>query len=186
MEFCVKSLLGGVWIGIAAQVSLGAHPILAPFVFAIGLLAIVYGDYFLFTGKAGTDMEVVDLGFMFAINGVGAMMVPSLLGPEEQAKLAQILQTKNSLNIIELFVAGFLCGMLMYFATQLTQKNPILIIVGVSAFIIAGFEHSIANYAYFSLGLQQHIVSNPLIFVVPGIGNYLGAQTLYRAKLIKD
>ena len=48
-----KSYLAGLSIGMAGIISSYAMPAVAPFVFAIGLLIVILGDFNLYTGKIG-------------------------------------------------------------------------------------------------------------------------------------
>ena len=70
-----------------------------------------------------------------------------------------------------MFVLGIGCGMLMQIGVTAYKKNlPILTIMCVMAFILAGYKHCIA-YAYNSLDVMN--------FTLIVLGNIIGAKICY-------
>ena len=73
------------------------------------------------------------------------------------------------------FINAVFCGWLMYVAVDTFKKGtPIGIICAVPAFIICGFEHSIADMYYFFNG--QITVSTMLTLLLIIAGNAVGAN----------
>ena len=82
-------------------------------------------------------------------------------------------------------MAAIFCGILMYTAVEVfkTGKSPLGIFFCVPAFIIAGFEHSIADMFYFfSARMFSGEVAVFLLVVV--IGNSVGGMLLPWLKLL--
>lgn len=182
METLIKSFIGGLWIAIAVQVSLSAPTAIAPFIFSIGLLSILYGNYYLFTGKVGSKIEFNKIWVVLSGNFLGVIFCPFIENLTKFERLAAIVDQKNSMVVDQIFVSSLLCGFLMYFATQKANKNPILIILAVSSFIIGGFDHSVANMGYWA---YSHLISysGPQLqlksVLVSLVGNLIGSQFLY-------
>ena len=91
-------------------------------------------------------------------------------------KLVTAIETKLSDTYISLFLLAVCCGMLMYIAVATFKKQPnilgtIAVFLCVSVFILAGFEHCIANMFYFGL------VSTPTKYAVPLLIMILGNST---------
>ena len=80
-----------------------------------------------------------------------------------------------------LFILGIFCGLLMYIAVETVKRShdhyntlsTVLPIICVSTFIIAGFEHCIADMFYFAVAGLTFESLRVLFFVT--IGNILGS-----------
>lgn len=55
-------------------------------------------------------------------------------------------------KLFSLFLLAIFCGFLMFIAVDGYRevKNPVILFMGVAAFILCGFEHCIADMFYFS------------------------------------
>ena len=86
----------------------------------------------------------------------------------------------NKLNEVwyDALVRGIGCGILIYTAVECFKqfKNPLVVIMPVMGFIICGFDHCIANYAY--MVMNGVYWSNNMICWV--IGNLIGSLMIYR------
>lgn len=68
--------------------------------------------------------------------------------------------------------------MLMCTATSLNKnKNILVILLCVAAFIISKLDHSIANMFY--LGLDGYDLHDMLLIIIALVGNGVGAKLLY-------
>ena len=107
----------------------------------------------LFTGKVGSSNDAKELFTTFILNIFGVIIM-------------KVLFTFNNM-----FVLGIGCGMLMQIGVTAYKKNlPILTIMCVMAFILAGYKHCIA-YAYNSLDVMS--------FALIVLGNIIGAKICY-------
>ena len=149
----------------------GAGRVLAGVVFSLGLILVVIGGAELFTGnnlivmawasrRVGTASLVRNWILVFAGNAVGAVATACVVylagthrfggGAVGQVALA-VAQTKLQLGFVQAVALGVLCNALVCLAVWLTYScrtttDKILAIVPpISAFVAAGFEHSIAN-----------------------------------------
>ena len=69
-------------------------------------------------------------------------------------------------------------------ATSINKdKNIIVVIMCVAAFIIGKFEHSIANMFY--LGINGYSLKDILLILIAIIGNAIGAKIMYTTERIK-
>lgn len=160
------SVLGGVCIGIGGTVFLSCENKVAGAVFfCLGLFAICTFGFNLFTGKVGYVFErpPAYLGFLLSVwlgNLAGTALVgygirlTRIAGIAEKA--AALCRTKLDDGLLSIFILSVLCNILMFIAVDGFQNNPhelgkyIGIFLGVTVFILCGFEHCVANMFYFS------------------------------------
>ncbi len=191
----VNGILAGILIAIGGSVFLACYgngtlverAIGATF-FSVALLCICYKGYSLFTGKVGFIPEKHD-GEAFSIllwglvgNAVATVLlglalreaVPSLAAPAELICTAKLTQ-----EWWQTLVRGIFCGFLMYLAVSIYRdKNSIAaIFFCVPVFILAGFEHSIANMFYFGAAGMVTLES-ALYLVIVVAGNSIGGMLL--------
>jgi formate/nitrite transporter len=175
--------LGGVFSTVAlsgtGEMPWGPARVLAGTVFSVGLILVVVGGAELFTGNnlivmawAGGRVRTAALLRNWAIvyvgNFAGALAVAaavSAAGTHEAGGGAfgstalGIAAAKMRLGFGQAVVLGILCNVLVCLAVWLTYSarttaDRILAIVPpISAFVAAGFEHSIANMYFVPLGL---------------------------------
>lgn len=201
MKTIIKGIMAGFMISIAASVYLSIdNKVIGALMFSIGLLSIVVMDYNLFTGKAGY-FPVLKVSYLITVlvsNTIGCAFYSLIYrctssGNIVSNKALELCNTKFSASILSMFLSAILCGCLMFIAVHSFNKYKdiiglITLILCVSGFIIAGYEHSIADIAYLCLG-SNHIPSVDT-FVKLGviiIGNFIGAVgTKYTLKNYKS
>lgn len=149
----IKSIFSGMLIGLCADINNRVGGLCGAFLFSIGLLTICMSELSLFTGKVGSNNNIEELFTTFVLNIFGVIIM-------------RVLFTFNNM-----FVLGIGCGMLMQIGVTAYKKNlPILTIMCVMAFILAGYKHCIA-YVYNSLDV--------ISFVLIVLGNIVGAKLCY-------
>ena len=152
-EFITKSIMSGLLIGLCADINNRIGGLCGAFLFSIGLLSICMLERSLSTGKVGSSSDAKKLFITLVLNIFGVIIM-------------RVLFTFNNM-----FVLGIGCGMLMQIGVTAYKKNlPILTIMCVMAFILAGYKHCIA-YAYNSLDVIN--------FVLIVLGNVVGAKICY-------
>ena len=184
-----KSLCAGMLISIGGSAYLNCDNKYAGAVlFSVGLLAICYKEYFLFTGKVGYAAYDHSRSYITAllVGLVGNLIATVLMGRlvsfaiGAQAEAAQSLcALKLTQTTLQTFVRAVFCGMLMYLAVSIyKEKNTALgVLFCVPAFILSGFEHSIADMFYFAAAGVFTLRS--LVFMLAVIaGNAAGAILL--------
>ena len=175
--------LGGVFATVALAgaetAPWGMTRVLAGVVFSVGLILVVVGGAELFTGnnlivmawaggRIGTRALLRNWAIVYAGNFLGALSIALavvLAGTHRGGAGAfgvtamRIATDKLRLDFWQAVVLGILCNVLVCLAVWLTYSarttaDRILAIVPpISAFVAAGFEHSIANMYFVPLGL---------------------------------
>lgn len=192
-----SGIAAGVLIGIGGWVYLAVSSletgysfsrVAAAVLFTVALLCICYKGYSLFTGKVGfllrehTKGDAAALFLGLAGNFAGAVCVGFLytLSQKSASYAAEFAQNKLNIGPGSVLIRAFFCGILMYLAVSIfrDKKTPVGILFGIPVFILAGFEHSIADMFYLSAGFASTFsyVSRALVFLaLVLIGNAAGA-----------
>jgi len=150
------------------ELSYGPTRFLGGVVFSLGLVLVIIAGAELFTGNTLIVMALVDRkitlaallrnwSVAFLANLVGALALVALMsltglfnGPMG-ATAAAIAKAKVSLGLVEAFTRGILCNALVCLAVWLTFAGHtatdkfLVILMPIGAFVLLGFEHSIAN-----------------------------------------
>jgi formate transporter FocA len=157
----------------------GVNKLLGGFVFCLGLVLVIGAGAELFTGNnlivmAWADRKLTsrqlleNWGLVYIGNLIGALLTAALLFLSEQWAFDEGAVGLNALNIanhkvqldfLPAVFLGILCNALVCLAVWLcigarTATDKILaIIFPITAFVAAGFEHSIANMYFIPIGL---------------------------------
>lgn len=196
----LKEILSGssagicIVIGCAVFLSLPEIKYLGAALFSVALLVICCKGYNLYTGRIGLipenhslkDISSLLLGLLGNVVSVVLFSWILRVGSPHLIDIA-FAACKARLDIlpIQAFIRGLFCGMLMYLAVSIYReaKTSAAILVCIPAFILSGFEHSIADICYFTVG---GIMSwQALLFILTVfIGNTIGAIVLPTLKLL--
>ncbi len=156
------AVLAGFAIGIGAAVYLSMENKTAgALMFTVGLYTICIHGLNLYTGKAGylVNQPVTYLAELLIIwtgNLAGTWVAAAAILRTRISGIAQtaeaLCETKLKDGMFSLFVLAVFCGFLMFVAVDgyRQTKNPVILFMGVGAFILCGFEHCIADMFYFS------------------------------------
>lgn len=195
----LKDLVAGIQAGIL--IAIGGSAFLACYgdgslinrtigavFFSVALLCICYKGYSLFTGKVGYIPEKHDanafsvlllglLGNAIATILIGLALreaIPAFAGPAELICTAKLTQAWW-----QTLVRGIFCGVLMYLAVSVYRDKSSIsaIFFCVPVFILAGFEHSIANMFYFGAAGMVNLES-VLYLAIVVVGNSIGGMLL--------
>ena len=206
----LKSIILGIFAGIAISFgglvnlvckSLG-HPLVGNILFSVGLLIVCSFGLYLFTGKIGYVFHnkldyVIDLGEMYIGNLIGATGIgyiarlctketSDLFAVAEQVSNSKLLGPDGS-SWYKILLFGILCGILVYLAVdgfKNEKYHPVLrvfiLVFCVSAFVVAGFEHCIANMFYFAFGNAYGVNFGMTVvsILLCTLGNAIGAIVL--------
>jgi formate transporter len=155
----------------AGDLPFGVARLLAGVVFSLGLILVIVGGAELFTGDslmivacASGRITVVKLlrawSLVYVGNIIGAMATAALVFLAGQHEFGggavgrtalSIAVAKAALPTIQLFFLAVLCNVLvclavwMSFGAKSSADKVLVIVPPISAFVAAGFEHSIAN-----------------------------------------
>lgn len=189
LETFLLAVGAGISIAIGGTVFLSMeNRIVGAVLFSVGLYLIVTNGLNLYTGKVGYllgekpeylwSLLLIWLGNLLGTwLGAEALLHTRIRGISEKA--AVLCQVKLSDDGISLFLLSVFCGILMYGAVDgyKKTKNPLILFFCVSVFILAGFEHCIANMFYFSLGRAWSVKTLGYLLIMT-LGNSVGGILL--------
>jgi formate/nitrite transporter len=162
-----------------AQLSFGVARVLGGITFSLGLILVVIAGAELFTGNnllvmAWADRKITlaellrNWLLVYIANAVGAIGLAVLVYLSHHADMnhgaiglayLKIAAAKTTLPFAEAFFKGVLCNLLVCLAVWLAlaghsvTDKAIAIVLPVSAFVAAGFEHCVANMYFIPLGI---------------------------------
>jgi formate/nitrite transporter len=175
--------LGAVFMTVvltgSSELPWGVARLLAGFVFSLGLILVIVGGAELFTGDSlmivacasrhisiGALLRAWSLVYVGNVAGaIGTALLIFLAGQHEfgagavgKSALA-IAAAKAALPTVRLFFLAVLCNVLvclavwMSFGARSIADKVVVIVPPITAFVAAGFEHSIANLYLLPYGL---------------------------------
>ena len=162
-----------------AELPYGVVRLLAGLTFTLGLILVIVAGAELFTGNnlivmAWASRRVATVALLgnwvvvWIGNFVGAVATALIVYVSEQYTFGGgavgqtalgIAATKTSLGFVQAIALGILCNALVCLAVWLTYgahtttDKILAIIPPIAAFVAAGFEHSVANMYFISIGL---------------------------------
>jgi formate transporter len=165
--------------GSAGVVPFGLARVVGGLVFSVGLILVVLAGAELFTGnnlivmawasgKVSSRLLLRNWVIVYAGNFVGSILTAFLMFFSEQyifgngaigLNALNTANAKSGLDFVPALMLGILCNALVCLAVWLcmgarTTTDKILAIVfPITAFVAAGFEHSIANMYFIPIGL---------------------------------
>ena len=195
-----------------ATIPIAARRVLGGMVFSLGLFLVLVAGAELFTGNnllamAWAERKVTTLDVLYnwavvcASNFVGALVLawlvflsghPSNDGGAVAQTYVRIATAKMALTPVHAFFSGVMCNVLVCTAVWVSLAGHsvtdklLAIVLPISAFVAAGFEHSIANMYLIPMGMMlQAQAGHPADFMalagnlVPVIaGNLVGGSVL--------
>jgi formate/nitrite transporter FocA (FNT family) len=152
----------------------------------------VYADYIgvkagRHTKVEGNDLTLTELSVLLVYiligNFIGAGIVGSMVSfcmPETREAAIVLMQNKEAVSIGGLLVKGVFCGCLMQIAFISNCGKPsiegfLVAVLCIMGFILAGFEHSIADIAYAFIALQW-TWKTALLIGAAVVGNLIGGH----------
>ncbi len=189
-----KDLLDGVAAGVlitiggAIFLALPENKYVGAFLFSVALLCICFKGYNLFTGKVGFMVYGHDKKAFLTLfaglvgNVVGTLVFGIALSfalPNLNAQAEVLCNAKFTQELYQTLIRAIFCGILMYLAVSVFKENKTVvgIIFCIPVFILAGFEHSIADMAYFATA--RIFTPKALLFIATVVlGNALGGMLL--------
>lgn len=173
------------YVLVASDASLGfaASRVLGGAVFSLGLILVVIAGAELFTGNnllvmAWADRKISTAELMrnwsvvYVANALGAIGLALVVywsghtqmnGGAVGAQYVKIALAKTSLPFAEAFFRGVLCNLLVCLAVWLAMAGRsvtdkvLAVIFPISAFVAAGFEHSVANMYLIPMGIFVNV-----------------------------
>lgn len=191
------AVLAGIGISIGGCVYLTLeNKIVGALLFTVGLYLIVLNGFYLYTGKVGYFVEEKEKGAYgvvllltwcgnFLGTALGAVLISLTRISGIKQKAEELCQIKLGDTPASIIILSFFCGILMYAAVEgyRQTKNPLILFVCVSVFILSGFEHCIANMFYFSLSGMWSLKTVFYLLLMTA-GNSLGGVIIPAVKRI--
>lgn len=157
----------------------GVAKVIGGLAFSLGLILVVIAGAELFTGnnlivmawaggKVTTQQLLRNWVIVYLGNFVGSILTAFLMFLSKQYLFGNgtlglnaltVANTKTGLGFVQAFVLGIFCNALVCLAVWLCMSarsatdRVFLIIPPISAFVAAGFEHSVANMYFIPIGL---------------------------------
>ena len=168
-----------VTAGASGVIPFGVTKLLGGLVFSLGLILVVVAGAELFTGnnlivmawasgKVTTGQLLRNWIIVYTGNFVGSIATALLMFLSRQytfgsgaigLNILNIASAKANLDFVQAIVLGILCNGLVCLAVWLTYSartttdKILAILFPISAFVAAGFEHSVANMYFIPVGL---------------------------------
>lgn len=183
------AILAGICIAIGGTVFLRVGGVAGAVLFAFGLTTVVYYGLKLYTGTAGFIRRHGDWGMLATVllgNIVGCWLSALMIHyaqPDCIEPASAILASRLAKGPLACFLLAIGCGFIMTTAVEFARKGKMLpLLLGVPAFILCGFAHSIADAFYFLVAPAEQLLQSPMVAVVYAaevLGNFVGCN-LYR------
>lgn len=192
----VLAILAGLAISIGGTAFLAIeNKIVGSLMFTVGLYTIVVNGLFLYTGKIGYLVNekkeyLLTLLATWLGNLCGTYIGAQLLFFTRMSYISEtaatICETKLAQPLYSAFILAIFCGILMYVAVDGYKQtsNPAILFICVSAFILCGFEHCIANMYYFSMGGGWSLKAVGYLLIMT-LGNSVGGMLIPLVKKLR-
>ncbi len=203
LSFLCDGILAGIMIGVGGIVNLSCdNRYLGAFLFSLGLFCIILFKYGLYTGKVGYIVShkpsyLGETFFTLLANAIGAAITAGLILLTRFARDTTVsgmdmtlmdravatMDNKLSDSLISSFVLAIFCGLMMFTAVEgsrrCMEKNnyigaAFVTVLPIMVFILAGFNHCVADLFYFFLAGCPSIGRACAYFPVVIIGNLVG------------
>lgn len=175
----VKSILAGLAVSLGGYVFLSCeNKYVGSVLFSVGLLTVVYLGLNLYTGRIGYIFsqnceDRIDTIFSLPGNVLGCLCAGLLKPPVGQVE--SLVASKLTKPLSGVFIDGILCGILIFICVDIFKRkqNPIAILFCVPAFILCGFEHSVAD-AFYIANARAFSLESLWFLLVVAAGNAVG------------
>lgn len=200
----ISAVLAGIMISFGGAVYLACSATdnapLGAIMFSLGLTVILIQGFLLFTGKTAYLLENKPSYILYLLtawvgNILGCMLSGLLVGlakPQLAETAQKICETKLNQAPWQTIILGALCGILVYIAVDYFRSDKdkkalpkyLLVFTCVPAFILCGFEHSVADMFYFaaSSGYLLYTGKGIVYILLVSLGNLVGAVLFHTLK----
>ncbi|MCH5148825.1 MAG: formate/nitrite transporter family protein [Clostridiales bacterium] len=198
----IDGIIAGILISLGGAVFLACYNAEIPytkyvgaFLFSLALLCICMRGYALYTGKIGivikkhTKDDISLLLLCLLGNAIGTIAFGYLIGwvfPDIKATALTLCSSKLNQGYGFGLLRAFLCGILVYLSVDIynNNKSSLGILLCIPAFILSGYEHSIADIFYFAAsGVASGEAFLYLLMII--IGNSLGGLLIPVLQLVR-
>jgi formate/nitrite transporter FocA (FNT family) len=197
MKICkdlLSAFLAGIMISFGGGVYLACESkAVGALLFSLGLTVILINGLLLFTGKTAYLLEnkpsyilfllQIWIGNILGCMGMGALIF--LAKPALAETASKLCETKLTQSPLQTIILGALCGILVYLAVDFFRSDDdkkafnkyLMVFTCVPAFILCGFEHSVADMFYFAASSTHALYTGEGIvyILLVSAGNLIGA-----------
>lgn len=185
----INAILAGLCIGIGCNIYLSCdNKYIGAALFSVGLITIITFGFNLYTGKVGYIITngskfTIDVLIILLGNIIGCILFGKLF-PSDIA--AQMCFIKLSTDLTTVVYKSIMCGLLMFIAVDSykVNNNFILTFLCIPTFILSGYEHSIADIIYLTMGGVFSPLSIRFI-IVAILGNAIGGMLIPFCRKLK-
>lgn len=191
MSFILYSAAAGISIALGGFAYLSVESrYLGAFLFSFGLYAVCQYQLPLFTGRIAYlgrpgGYSLGRLMLMLLSNFAGAAAVGLLFSPVSGGMdVLSVVHKKLALLPHESLIRGLFCGVIVFIGVDIFRRydDPLGrylgVLLGVPAFILAGFEHCVADIFYLAAAWKHGLgfdMSQLLFLLMVILGNSAGA-----------
>lgn len=198
----INGILAGILISIGGAVYLACYNpdfaymrYVGAFLFSLALVCICMRGYALYTGKIGlltekhTKEDISVLLLCLLGNTIGTVAFGYLIAyvfPNMKETAFTLCTDKLNQGYGFGLLRGILCGILVFLAVDIYRNNKsnIGILLCIPAFILSGYEHSIADMFYFAAsGISSWQAFGYIMMIV--LGNSIGGLLIPVLQLIR-
>ncbi|MCQ2514188.1 MAG: formate/nitrite transporter family protein [Ruminococcus sp.] len=202
LDTYLYGILGGICIGLGGTAFLCTeNTIMGAILFTVGLFTICSMGFNLFTGKVAYIFNnkpkyLIDVFLIWLGNLTGTVIMAGMLSFTRisgniYARASAICSTKLSDSLLSLFILAIFCNLLIFIAVDGFKNNEhelgkyLGLLFGVVAFIFSGYEHSIADMFYFSVG-GAWSVDTIIKLIVITLGNTVGGALVPVMRIVHE
>lgn len=131
------------------------------------------------------------LGNLVGAVSVGLLVRLTRLFSIIQPRATALCQTKLEDGLLSIFILAVLCNIMIYIAAESYANNPhtlgkyLGMVFGVMVFILAGFEHCVANMFYFTVAGVWSLRTAGMLLVMT-LDNAAGDMLLPAVKALRQ
>lgn len=178
----INAILAGICIGIGCNIYLSCdNKYIGSALFSVGLITIITFGFNLYTGKVGYIISngvkyITNVLIILFGNIIGCILFGILFPSDVASNMCFI---KLSMDLITVTYKSIMCGILMFIAVDSyrIKKNFLLTFLCIPTFILSGYEHSIADIVYLTMGGVFSPISIKFIIIVI-LGNAIGGMLI--------
>ena len=176
-KLMIKSILAGVLIALAGILYVNCeNKYIGSFLFSLGLISVVLLEAKLYTGVIGycnSKKTFADAAWTLLFNVVSAFLV-GLIYKSGNGSIS-IMENIINRSPFRVFLESIGCGICIYLSVELYKKSKSIfpLVLGVMAFILAGFTHCIAISFYIGASDLELIHFGYLLICI--VGNSIGS-----------
>lgn len=176
-----KAIAAGVFIGMGCIAYLSCeNKVVGAFLFGIGLCAVCVFGSKLFTGVLCVSEDPKEL-LLVCIGNVIGILIMCVIAKHSGIISGVDMSERISRPFYQNILRGIICEICIYIAVmsmKMSDKNLLLVILGVMCFILCGGEHCIADDFYLMVCEGGDLIKEAIFISSVTAGNAIGAAIM--------